>query len=608
MTTQEVETTGGPVVALLERKTTLAILGGGAPVVMFVYLFETLTHSIAPHDRFLLPVVFLGFIALFFRLLRKPDTLLSTQRAAVAILQGFFVLGVLSLVVLTPKAIDLYWVATSYNWMLLISLLLHITWPQKTAMVLTISLMVVVSIPPLVLRHYIQASVWEGQFLPLIINSTLVQAAVMLSLLGVSHMRQGVVQVLSTRGRIGPADARAALQQWLMSQTSELAHARDTAEAASRAKTQFLAVMSHELRTPLHAMLVSADLLSERPDGQGSEREKRLIDTIQNSGNHLLALIDQVLDLSRIEAGKLAVRQDPIDLVDLCERAVQAVSPMAVRKGLSFKLDIDSKLQHERIGDALRLTQVLINLMGNACKFTDQGQVLLRVSQHGDTDVVFEVKDSGVGMSTDVQQRVFDAFYQADHDSTRRHGGVGLGLTITRDLIMLMRGELALSSEPGRGTQITVTLPLEVRNAAPSPDTQASARSRDIENMRVLVVEDDPVNSMLACEVLSGARAHPQAVASGEEALKYLRDHPVDLVLMDFRMPGMDGIEATRRIRQGDAGSMARKVPVLGLTANAYIEDREQCLQAGMSDVLTKPIERLALISAIARWRLMARA
>jgi CheY-like chemotaxis protein len=271
-------------------------------------------------------------------------------------------------------------------------------------------------------------------------------------------------------------------------------------------------------------------------------------------------------------------------------------------------VDISDKLMPHRQGDALRLTQVLINLMANACKFTDQGHVALRVRQGGHDEVTFEVEDSGMGMSSDVQQRVFDAFYQADHDSTRRHGGVGLGLTITRDLVVLMGGNLKIDSTPGQGTRITVTIPLQMQTVTPGLGSQALARERSIEGMRILVVEDDPVNSMLACEVLSGAKARPQAVASGEEALSHLRNHEVDIVLMDFRMPGMDGIEATRRIRQGDAGEIACRVPVLGLTANAYIEDREQCLQAGMSDVLTKPIERLALISAIARWRSVARA
>ncbi|HRH16539.1 MAG TPA: ATP-binding protein [Aquabacterium sp.] len=599
----EVPDTGGPVVALIERKTTLAILGVGAPAVLFIYLFESLTRSIVPHDRFMLPVLAVLMVFLLLRLLRKPETLMSTQRIAVGSLQLFFVVGVLSLIVLTPHSIDVYWVSTTYMWTLLISLLLHITWPQRAAMLWSVALMVVVSIPPVMVRSYVGHEVWESQFLPLLINSTLVQMAVMLSLMGVSRMRQGVQQVLSTHGRIGPADARAALDQWLKTQTSELALARDTAEAASRAKSQFLAVMSHELRTPLHAMLVSADLLSERPDGAVSDREKRLINTIQNSGNHLLALIDQVLDLSRIEAGKLAVRHELLDVVEVCDRAIQAVSPLATRKGLTLTVDIHERLNRHRMGDALRLTQVLINLLANACKFTDHGRVSLKVRPMDHDEVVFEVDDTGMGMSPEVQQRVFDAFYQADHESTRRHGGVGLGLTITRDLIVLMGGRLEIASTPDQGTRIRVHVPLALVQGQRQSGLISQSRPYDIQNMKVLVVEDDPVNSMLACEVLMGAGALPHPVGSGEEALEYLQEHPIDVVLMDFRMPGMDGIEATRRIRQGSAGEQAAHLPVLGLTANAYIEDRQQCLEAGMSDVLTKPIERQALIKAIARWR-----
>jgi CheY-like chemotaxis protein len=292
-----------------------------------------------------------------------------------------------------------------------------------------------------------------------------------------------------------------------------------------------------------------------------------------------------------------------LDVVEVCDRAIQAVSPLATRKGLTLTVDIHERLNRHRMGDALRLTQVLINLLANACKFTDHGRVSLKVRPMDHDEVVFEVDDTGMGMSPEVQQRVFDAFYQADHESTRRHGGVGLGLTITRDLIVLMGGRLEIASTPDQGTRIRVHVPLALVQGQRQSGLISQSRPDDIQNMKVLVVEDDPVNSMLACEVLMGAGALPHPVGSGEEALEYLQEHPIDVVLMDFRMPGMDGIEATRRIRQGSAGEQAAHLPVLGLTANAYIEDRQQCLEAGMSDVLTKPIERQALIKAIARWR-----
>lgn len=590
-------------VAMLERKTSLAILAIGSVATMVVYAIETLTGANAPLDRWIQPILALTLFWLFLRLRNKPETLLGTQRLAVGCLQFYFCAGVIHLSVFDTEHIDTYWVATTYMWTLLITLLLHITWPQRAALTWSLMLVTVVSIPPVIVRWHIDVQRWNNEFAPLILNSLMVETAVLLSLLSVSRLRHGVMQILSTGGPIGPSDARDALERWLQEKTMALADARDSAEAASRAKSQFLAVMSHELRTPLHAMLVSADLLGERTDGPLPEREARLVRTIQSSGKHLLGLIDQVLDLSRIEAGKVLVVHEPMDLTIVCRRATEAVLPMTQRNGLALVLDIQPTLGLQRRGDALRLTQILINLLANASKFTERGSITLRVSGVDTDNVRFDVIDTGPGLSKEAQRRVFEAFYQADRDSTRRHGGVGLGLTITRDLVSLMSGTLQLESQLGLGTTVSVTVPLPLCNE-PLPRTQPDPQvCADIAGTRVLVVEDDPVNSMLACEVLNGVQAHAVAVESGEAALLYLKDHPVDIVLMDFRMPGMDGLETTRRIRAGEAGQASRSLPVLGLTANAYLEDRQQCLDAGMSDVLTKPIERRQLIQAIALWR-----
>ena len=594
--------TGGPVVAMLERKTSLAFLVIGAVATAVVYGLETATASNTRLDRWLQPVLALAFLWLFLRLRKHPDTLLSTQRWAVALLQIYFLCNVMHLTVVDPVRIDTYWVATTYMWTTLITLLLHITWPQREALLWSILLLAVVSIPPWIARYHVPPARWDTEFAPLMINCIMVLVAVMISLLSVSRLRHGVMQILATGGPVGPSDARNALEHWLHEKTNALAEARDSAEAASRAKSQFLAVMSHELRTPLHAMLVSADLLAERGSGASPERDHRLIATVQSSGKHLLALIDQVLDLSRIEAGKVVVVHEPLDLITVCRRATEAVAPMAQRQGLNMSMAIAPDLVLLRRGDALRLTQVLINLLANASKFTERGSVRLEVSGAGEERVRFDVIDTGPGLSEDAQKRVFDAFYQADHDSTRRHGGVGLGLTITRDLVALMGGELALRSGVGRGTTVTVSIPLPLSQDTIPIVATAPVRPDHLDGVHVLVVEDDPVNSMLACEVLSGVQAITHPVDSGEAALLYLRDHAIDIVLMDFRMPGMDGLETTRRIRRGDAGEAARDLPVLGLTANAYAEDREQCLEAGMSEVLTKPIERRQLIQAVAQW------
>jgi signal transduction histidine kinase/ActR/RegA family two-component response regulator len=605
-TTPELDV-GGPVVALLERKTTLIALGIGAVATLLVHIVETLSDAIAEHDRVGQPLLALSLLMLFLRLHFRPQSLLSTQRMAVLTLQVYFLLGVVHLMLFDLPHANPFWMATTYMWTMLITLLLHITWPQRQALFSSVTLLVVVSVPPLLRMRDLPVLTWENEFLPLLINAWLVHLAVLLSLLGVSRLRHGIMRIMASDGPVGPTEARNALEEWMNAKTLALAEARDAAEAASRAKSQFLAVMSHELRTPLHAMLVSADLLAEHPDEAApplTTREARLIGTIQNSGKHLLALIDQVLDLSRIEAGKVTLLNEAFDVADVCRQATEAVAPMTQRKGLSLLLHIDPDLATHRNGDALRLTQVLINLLANACKFTEEGGIQLRVLCKQGNVMDFQVVDTGPGLSAEAQSRVFDAFYQADHDSTRRYGGVGLGLTITRELVDLMGGQIHLSSREGFGTSVTASIPFKTSTSTPLVAATPASTISSLAGTRVLVVEDDPVNSMLACEVLQNAKAHADAVESGEAALAYLRQHPVDLILMDFRMPGMDGLETTRRIRDGEAGPGARLLPVLGLTANAYLEDREQCLEAGMSDVLTKPIESKALVRAVATWRL----
>jgi signal transduction histidine kinase/CheY-like chemotaxis protein len=594
---------GGPVVALLERKTTLIALGIGTVATVLVHIVETLSDTIASHDRVGQPLLAMALFGLFVRLRLKPDTLVNTQRWAAGVVQFYFTVGVIMLGAFDLKHVGAFWVSTTFLWTLLITLLLHFFWPQRQAVSWSSLLLVTVLVPPFLLLKEMPAQAWQAEFLPLIINGVMAHVAVFLALGGVSHLRHGIMQILSSDGPVGPTEARDALEEWMNSKTRALAEAKNSAEAASRAKSQFLAVMSHELRTPLHAMLVSADLLSEKSTGADTGREARLVGTIQSSGKHLLALIDQVLDLSRIEAGKVMIVNEPLDLGSVCRRAIEAVAPMTQRKGLILTLDIDPALLLNRRGDALRLTQILINLLANACKFTETGGIKLQATPAGSTDAVrFQVIDTGPGLSLEAQSRVFEAFYQADHHSTRRYGGVGLGLTITRDLVTLMGGQLSLNSQLGAGTTVIVLVPMPVTSQSNTPTAPVRTQFTTIEGARVLVVEDDPVNNMLACEVLNGAGANAIGVGSGEEAIDFLRTHDMDLVLMDFRMPGMDGLEAPRRLRQGDAGPAAQNLPVLGLTANAYVEDREQCLDAGMSDVLTKPIESRALVLAVAQW------
>jgi CheY-like chemotaxis protein/anti-sigma regulatory factor (Ser/Thr protein kinase) len=283
------------------------------------------------------------------------------------------------------------------------------------------------------------------------------------------------------------------------------------------------------------------------------------------------------------------------------------VRARAELKGLKLMVGLPDDLPRLRLGDELRLSQVLINLLANAVKFTQSGHVTLTVRPLPDapTDedwLQWSVIDTGPGMSQREQGQVFEAFYQADDGSTRDHGGVGLGLTITRELVTLMRGQLTLHSQPGLGTRIDMALPLPILQDAIDMPSRPACHLPDLRGRTALVVDDDLVNRMLAAEMLKGAGIEVIEAESGLHALQALKAHRPDIVIMDWQMPGMDGLEATRLIRHGEAGEAARDVPVLGLTANAFDQDRHTCLAAGMNNVLTKPVTRDALLTEVAFW------
>jgi signal transduction histidine kinase/CheY-like chemotaxis protein len=488
-----------------------------------------------------------------------------------------------------------------------ISLLLHITFPWRWAVRLSLALLALVALPATWLAVSGSHTAGGEAMRSLLINGVLMQLTFLVSLVSVDRLKHGVGLIVAG-DHDGPADAHAALASWLKGHTDELARARDAAEEASRAKSRFLAVMSHELRTPLHAMMVSADLMSDKgslPDD--AAREARLLHTIQSSGQHLLSLIDQVLELSRIEAGKVEAQEQPLDIGHVVQKACASVKPMADLKGLKLLIGLPDDLPRLRMGDELRLTQVLINLLANSTKFTTQGHIGLTLKRMPDAPagedwLRLSVVDTGQGMSESEQTRVFDAFYQVDGQSTRQHGGVGLGLTITQELVALMKGRLSLRSKPGHGTRIDVDLPLPVLQDAQASSPTQRKTSQQLLRQVVLVVDDDEVNRMLVTEVLQGAGAIVHTEENGASALAYLRDHCPAVVLMDWRMPGMDGLETTRRLRQGEAGDLSRDVPVIGLTANAFEEDRDACLSCGMNNVLTKPVDRQQLLDELAHW------
>ena len=370
--------------------------------------------------------------------------------------------------------------------------------------------------------------------------------------------------------------------------------ARHAAEAANRAKSRFLAGMSHELRTPLNGVLGYAQLLTM--EGGLSARQARGVDTIHQSGQHLLALINDILDLARIEAGHTELNPAPVNLSALLQSVVNLMRVKADEKRLAIGFDAGVDLPETVLADERVLRQVLLNLLGNAIKFTDKGTVGLRASAEtrGTAQVLLrlDVEDTGVGMRPDDLERIFEPFEQVG-DVQRRSGGTGLGLAITRALVNDMGGQVQVSSEFGRGTRFRVELPLPLAQPAEATTRKAPGVARYKGPLqRVLVVDDAPANRALMCDFLTNAGFMVAQASDGSELLAAARSFRPHLILVDSVMPSVDGVEATRRLRRdADLG----EVPVIAVSASASAEHRAACLQAGVNVFLAKPVSLAAL-------------
>ncbi len=387
------------------------------------------------------------------------------------------------------------------------------------------------------------------------------------------------------------------LEEVVRKRTSELRLAKEKAEDASNAKSQFLARMSHELRTPLNAIMGYAQLL--RVDRTLTPKQETGLDTIYKAGEHLLTLIVDILDLARIEAGKAELYTQPMSLPTCLHEVINILSIQAQDKGISMQLDLASDLPDSVVADEKRLRQVLINLLGNAIKFTDQGSVVLSVgsvpSTQGRVGVRFEISDTGIGIAPHQMERLFGVFEQGG-EARHREGGTGLGLAISRQLVRLMGGDIQVQSTPGLGSRFWFELDLPLGDVV-LPQGAALAVGYAGDPRQVLVVDDVPRN----CEMLTGVLARlgfvVHAAGNGQEALQYLATHRCDIVLMDVMMPVMDGLEATRRIRLQPSLSQLRVVVV---SANATANDRALSQAAGANDFLAKPIDPSALMEVLA--------
>jgi signal transduction histidine kinase/HPt (histidine-containing phosphotransfer) domain-containing protein/ActR/RegA family two-component response regulator len=367
---------------------------------------------------------------------------------------------------------------------------------------------------------------------------------------------------------------------------------------ANRAQSQFLANMSHEIRTPLNAVLGTARLLLE---GDLGPHERERAELIVQSGRNLLCVLDDVLDFSKIEAGRLELQSVDFHVRSQLEAAVQPFVGLAQEKGVALRLEIAPEVPEALRGDPARLTQALSNLVANAVKFTGRGEVGVRVSAEprGDrTRLSLEVTDTGMGIAPEAAARLFQPFVQADGSTTRRFGGSGLGLVIVRRLAQLMGGEVSFDSEPGKGSRFRFAVDLQAsQGAAPEPVRRIETRAS---GARVLVADDSRVNQKVVSGVLERMGFVVDVAGSGGEAVEaWARGAPA-AILMDCQMPGMDGYEATARIREGEG--TRRHTPIIAMTASALEGDREKCLAAGMDDYLPKPFSPEELARAMRRW------
>jgi signal transduction histidine kinase/CheY-like chemotaxis protein len=423
-------------------------------------------------------------------------------------------------------------------------------------------------------------------------------------------------ELLAILGHIG-----AQLGQVIIRQRADddLQRAKGFAESANRAKSEFLTTMSHEMRTPMNAILGMADLLSESSLGQ---EQRDYVGVFQRAGSNLLDLINNILDLSKVESGHVELESIGFDLETVLQKIVEMLDARARDRGLRLTLEILPDVPLGLVGDANRLRQILLNLVGNALKFTERGSVTLRVELEPDLTseglipgpdtarwLRFSVVDTGIGIAADKVDVIFDRFTQADSSITRKYGGTGLGLAISKGLVQLMGGRIGCTSEAGQGSTFFLVAPFRICKQLEAPEGVKPAEIEIPQTehgerqpaFRILIVEDSADNLALVRAYLKGGGFQLDFAENGKIAVeKVISDHP-HLVLMDLQMPVMGGLEATRIIRQWEAETRAHPIPILALTAHAAAEDAGRSMEAGCTEHLTKPIKKSALLEAISR-------
>lgn len=380
----------------------------------------------------------------------------------------------------------------------------------------------------------------------------------------------------------------------------DLVKARDEARAAAEAKSRFVATMSHEIRTPLNGVIGMTNLLSET---KLDERQKDLLETIQKSGQNLMVLINDILDFSKMESGKMQLTEEVTDVRELISDTIYLLHPHAGRKGLHIYMNVSMDVPERLTMDTSRLRQVLLNLVGNAVKFTEKGSVQVCCTatrpKSGFVSLRFEVEDSGIGIPKDKMEGLFEAFYQVDVSTSRKYGGTGLGLAITKQIIEMMGGHISVQSREGEGSRFIVEIPgvaIVEGHSCFKPPEEAWDMER-FSDARILIAEDNLINQKVLQYMLQSLGLNWDVVANGSEAVDFCRENPVDVILMDVQMPVMDGLEATRILRREGFTPY-----IIALTANHSVQDKQLCMDAGMDEFVSKPFIVSQLKEALVRW------